>query len=384
MTKRVKAKQWGDGLVFRKRRTRADGSTYLEDRYTLQYYVDGVMRREKTDCTDEAAAQKILDKRVSAIRAGEPVVLTRNIRLSDIEKRFFQDYEDKRRRSTVTAKGRWKNLAGFFDMDRKALSITLDELSAYGRQRVKDGASDSTVNRELAALKHGYRLALRAKVIAIMPSFPEQRKEPEPRQNFITPEQQAAIRIHLLKHEDGAAYADALDLSMLTGWRKGQVLHLRWENILKDEIRVAGDITKNETPHVIPIVPAIREILERRRAARVVGSPWVFARKDGKRIQDFEKAWTSACSAAGCAGTLYHDSRRSGVRNLIDKQVPQAVAMKISGHKTDAVFRRYNIVTTGDMRKALEAVSAVPVTPARKAFPNRSRKVVRLRRVGSK
>ncbi|HWP72952.1 MAG TPA: site-specific integrase [Methylomirabilota bacterium] len=191
-----------------------------------------------------------------------------------------------------------------------------------------------------------------------MPAFPEHRREPEARQGFITTEQHQAIRTYLRAHEDGAAYADALDLSMLTGWRKGQTLHLRWENVHKDEIRVAGDVTKNEASHVIPIVPALAEIIERRRAARVVGSAWVFCRKDGSRIGDFEKAWKSATKAAGCEGVLYHDSRRSGVRNLTIAGVPQSVAMKISGHKTDAVFRRYNIVTTSDMRKALEAVSA--------------------------
>ncbi len=169
MTKRTKAKQWGDGLIFRKKRTRADGTSYTEDRYTLQYYVDGAVRRERTDCTDEAAAQRLLDRRVSAIRAGEPVVLTRGLRLSDLETRYFADYEAKGHRSTVTARGRWKNLAGYFDMDRKALSVTTDNLAAYARQRVRDGASDATTNRELAALKHAYRLAVHAGVLARLP-----------------------------------------------------------------------------------------------------------------------------------------------------------------------------------------------------------------------
>jgi len=356
MGKRQRAKLWGDGRIYRKVRVKADGTRYEEPRYWLQFSVDGQVRRESSGTDDAVKAQRMLDKRVHAIRNGEVLAPTRNVRLSDLKQRFFDNYADKKRRSTSTAIGRWKNLLGFFDPDRKALSITLDELSEYGRHRVKAGASDSTVNRELAALKHSYRLAVHAKVIAAMPSFPENRKEPEPRSNFITPEQHQAIRAYLVSEEP--AYADALDLSMLTGWRKGQVLHLRWEHVLSDEIRVPGDITKNEKPHVIPLVPAIEEILERRRQSRVLGSPWVFCRKDGSRIQDFEKCWAAATSAAGCAGTLYHDSRRSGVRNLIQAKVPQAVAMKVSGHKTDSVFRRYNIVVQDDVRKALEAVSA--------------------------
>lgn len=52
-------------------------------------------------------------------------------------------------------------------------------------------------------------------------------------------------------------------------------------------------------------------------------------------------------------GRIIHDLRRCAARNLLAAGVPQAIAMKITGHKTDSMFRRYAIVTVEQQREAL-------------------------------
>ncbi len=82
-------------------------------------------------------------------------------------------------------------------------------------------------------------------------------------------------------------------------------------------------------------------------------SPFVFHRR-GQRIMAFRDGWADACEAAKAPGLLFHDLRRSAVRNLDKSGVSQAVARKISGHKTDSIFRRYRIVDEVDIEQALE------------------------------
>ena len=103
---------------------------------------------------------------------------------------------------------------------------------------------------------------------------------------------------------------------------------------------------------------------DRVQRERGVIIPWVFHR-NGKPIRSYEGAWHSACRAAAgpeqhgklvvyarphLLGRLAHDLRRSAARNLVRAGVPERIAMQLMGHRTRAIFDRYNIVDEADLR----------------------------------
>jgi integrase len=73
---------------------------------------------------------------------------------------------------------------------------------------------------------------------------------------------------------------------------------------------------------------------------------------EAKPFKSYRKSWKTACRKAGLPGRIPHDFRRTAVRNLVRAGVPEAVAMKMTGHKTRSVFERYNIVSQGDLNDA--------------------------------
>jgi len=102
----------------------------------------------------------------------------------------------------------------------------------------------------------------------------------------------------------------------------------------------------------------VRSIIERRIRARRLDCSLIFHRtskgRTGQPLKAFDKVWRKALAAATLPPTrIFHDLRRSAVRNLIRAGVDPSVAMKISGHRTRSMLDRYNIVGEAETAAAL-------------------------------
>ncbi|WP_248635550.1 site-specific integrase [Desulfatibacillum aliphaticivorans] len=111
--------------------------------------------------------------------------------------------------------------------------------------------------------------------------------------------------------------------------------------------------TKNNEGRLVFLDEELQGMLKGLHKKRKSLLPWVFLNERGTgRVDQFSKSWANACTKAKLGHRLFHDLRRTAVRNMVRSGVPEAVVMKISGHKTRSVFDRYNIVSEEDLKAA--------------------------------
>jgi integrase len=188
-------------------------------------------------------------------------------------------------------------------------------------------ASNAPINRELAALKRMFSLAIKDGKLHAKPYIP-MLQEDNVRRGFFA-DQFATVKAH-----PPASLQAVVEFAYLTGWRvRSEVLPLEWRQVdwIARVVRLDPGTTKNREGRTFPFAAALEALLktqfvERERLRqddRIVR--YVF-HKEGEPIKSLRGAFQSACEAAGVRGRLLHDFRRTAVRNLERAGVPRSSA----------------------------------------------------------
>ena len=130
---------------------------------------------------------------------------------------------------------------------------------------------------------------------------------------------------------------------------------LTWNQVDRNQGIVSLEVgeTKNDDARTVYLDEELQEIFHKQWENRKNLLPYVFLNeKDTDKVKRFDKSWKTACKNAKIGNRLFHDFRRTAVRNMVRAGIPEGVAMKISGHKTRSVFERYNIVNDADLKLA--------------------------------
>jgi integrase len=330
--------------------------------FTIQYYANGKRIRESTGTANRNAAVKLLNQRLAAVAQGSlSGPEADRTTFADIARMLTNDYRANGLRSIKRIEQAITHLRSFFTDARRAKTITTDAITAYVSHRKQEkhrqgpGASNATINRELAALRRMLNLAARSGKITVKPNISLLR-ESNARKGFFEPAEFGELLDELPAHLKPLAQA-----GYITGWRVSELLSRTWKNVDLDAgwLRLEPGESKNERGRLFPLTPDLRRVLEGQvtsayRIEELTGSPvkHVFHHADGSPIKNYIGAWRAACGRAGLSEKLFHDFRRTAVRNLERAGVPRSAAMQMTGHLTEAIFRRYAIVDQGMMLEA--------------------------------
>jgi integrase len=355
------------------------GSLYQRgSMWWCKYYVNGRPVRESTGTEHEKAAERFLKVREGAVAIGAPIPPRMDrVLYEELAGDLREHYRTTGRRRLDEVEDRLTYLDRFFARHRAA-NIGPALITTYVAQRQAAQTqfhrppSNRTINIELALLKRLFRLGVKQGKVARVPPI-EMLKEAPPREGFFEAEAYEALRRHLPPD-----LRTAVTIAYTFGWRaRSEVLPLerRHVDLKAGTLRLDPGTTKNGEGRVVYLTPELRtrlaEQLERvetlaRQTGRII--PWVFPHLRGPAAgtprRSLGKAWRTACRRAGVPGRIPHDFRRTAVRNMERAGVPRSVAMKLTGHKTESVYRRYAIVSEADLTEGVKKLAALHATEA--------------------
>lgn len=367
------------GCIFKRKKKQPDGTTVELGHWWIKYCAGGQIFRESSKSEKYGDAERLLKTRIGEMVTGafhglQIEKTTVDQLLDDV----LLDYRTNGKAVRFARAAIEHHVRPYF-RGRRATAVTTAAIKKYvefrrssdqgtrpyrGRlNEVKQipikPACNATINRELALLEHGFYLGWNStpRRVGSVPHIP-MLDERNVRKGFFEHDQFLAMRAALPEY-----LRPVLTFAYYTGCRRGEILALQWSQVdlIERVVRLEPGTTKNDEARNLPLTTELYETLAMQKSikdTRFPGCPWVFFNESGGKIGRFQRSWKTACEAAGLAPTngeperLFHDLRRSGVRNLIRAGVPESVAMRISGHKTRSVFERYNIVSERDLHEA--------------------------------
>ena len=345
----------------------------------LKYSRHGKSFRESSRTTEKRKAEKMLRERLTELQSGTfagPKV--EKIKVQELADDLIREYRINGRKSLDDLQTRWTlHLEPFFGYMRAA-DVTSQSIAHYVDSRQQQGASNATVNRELAALKRMFRIAAQStppKVLR-MPTIKAMRED-NVRKGFLEDEQ-----FHALVADAELWFRALVECGRTYGWRVSELVGLKVEQIdlIQKVIRLEPGTTKNSDGREVFMTDTVRNLLSTCVEGKTPDAQ-VFTRPNGSPVRDFRVTWERACSRVGVgrtvcgecsspmdsgracqkcksqhsvySGLIFHDLRRTAARNLRRAGIPETVIMKIGGWRTRSVFERYAIVSRTDIADAM-------------------------------
>jgi integrase len=209
--------------------------------------------------------------------------------------------------------------------------------------KTKESYSGATVNKMVSLARRIYYLAMDADKVTHNPFARRGTFKEEPKGQYIPDQEFQKICDFLVDYLKPVAVT-----GFLTGMRRGEVLGLKWDRVdlIGGFIDLTSDETKTSEPRRIFFnsLEELKKIFVEAAKNRSRGSDLVFTKPDGNPVPKWymERLFKKACEKAGVGPYRFHDLRHTFNTNMLKAGVDQVVIMKLTGHKTNAMFNRYS------------------------------------------
>lgn len=243
-----------------------------------------------------------------------------------------------------------------------AEQIRRADVAAYILKRKRLGRAPRTINRELDLLSAAFNYT-RTQLEWHMqnPVSGMSLKEPEGSLRWIKRDEAETLIDEASRDGKSPHLADFIRLALNTGCRKNELLKLSWDRVdLKaNRIHLDSGDTKNGKRRIVPVNQEARQALlgrARFRAEHCPESPWVFAHKDGKRVQFMQNGFKAACARAGIKDFRVHDLRHTCASWLVNAGVPLPEVRDLLGHSSIEMTERYAHLAPENLKGAVSVL----------------------------
>jgi len=355
----------------------------LDDGKTLRLAVPGMgkLKRWKVGSCNRGHAkdqEAMIKTRLLAGQEPSPAVARVQAMTFRHWAKIYLELEEVKKIATYTdRKLKVSHLVEFFG-DKPLAAITPEDVAMYREQRVQYrriscpvcekpvlrprcllcgwqrgdkpiAVSMQTINHDHTALTHMLNIARspRFKLISDNPASHVPKPDPKNERDRIASADEwvrwkAAAAPHIRRF---------MTVSYLVGPRRGELLKLEWPDVDLRRREFTLRKTKNGETRVVPMTPEVHEVFRELWKGRRLDSHQVFLYK-GRPMKNIRTGFAAACRRAGITNLRVHDFRHTASTNLRRAGVDTMTAMKIVGHKSEQMHRRYNTIQSEDLHAA--------------------------------
>lgn len=309
--------------------------------------VDGkrVRKAFPTEAQAEAFVRECEAKAVLGIPVAES--LKTGKRIEDVFIRTRDEcWSGKKSEDGLTRQG--ELIVEFFGPDTPINRVDEEAISKLVASMKKDGKSNATINRRLAALSKMISYAYRLRLIDRKPHIPRER-EPVGRIRYLTRGEEAMV-VEKFRYLGQNDYADLCLFLIDTGMRVGEALHLQWRDINGRFAHIWD--TKNGTSRTVPLTQRAAELVEAKRGSGA--GPFCAISQS-----TFNHSWDRMRNLIGMGEDkqfVPHALRHTCASRLVQGGEPILTVKEFLGHKAITVTLRYAHLAPKQLWKAMQVL----------------------------